>query len=261
MSTARGNAKRWWRYFMFWTWFQMDKRMDPKIQLEQALEEAKLQHRLLTEQAASVIANQKQTEMRLNAKIQELGKVSASTRQALLMADDAAKSGDTDKSQEFTRAAESFANRLIALEAEVGSLKAVHLQATAAADQAKAAVNQNSQAMQNKLSEKQKLLSQLDQAKMQEQMNAAMSSLSATVGQDVPSLEEVREKIEARYAKAAGMTELEGSTVDAKMLEVEREVENSAAKARLSQIRSQLDLGSAPIAAVTEEPQNHPATA
>ena len=43
---------------------------------------------------------------------------------------------------------------------------------------------------------------------MQEQMNKAMASLSETVGEDVPTFDEVRDKIEARYAKAKGMSEL-----------------------------------------------------
>ena len=42
---------------------------------------------------------------------------------------------------------------------------------------------------------------------MQEQMNTAMAQLSKTVGQDVPTFDEVREKIEARYAKATGMAD------------------------------------------------------
>ena len=37
---------------------------------------------------------------------------------------------------------------------------------------------------------------------MQEQLNKAMSSLSETIGEEVPSFEEVREKVESRYAKA-----------------------------------------------------------
>src|SRR5204862_293716 len=45
---------------------------DPKVQLEQAIMEAQEQHRRLTEQAANVIANQKQTEMRLNRAMDEL---------------------------------------------------------------------------------------------------------------------------------------------------------------------------------------------
>ena len=76
-------------------------------------------------------------------------------------------------------------------------------------------MQQNSSALQAKLAERQKLLSQLDQAKMQEQMNKAMSSLSEAVGQDVPTLNEVRDKIEARYAKAKGMAELTESSVEA----------------------------------------------
>ena len=75
---------------------------------------------------------------------------------------------------------------LIALEAEIEDLKSLHLQSTQAADQAKAAVHQNADMLQKKLSERQHLLGQLDQAKMQEQMNTAMASLSEQVGQDVP---------------------------------------------------------------------------
>ena len=77
---------------------------------------------------------------------------------------------------------------------------------------------------------------------MQEQMNKAMSSLSETVGQDVPTLNEVRDKIEARYAKAKGMAELTESSVESRMLEVEQASINSEAQARLAQIRTQLGL-------------------
>jgi phage shock protein A len=215
---------------------------DPKIQLEQAIGEAQEQHRRLTEQAANVVANQKQTEMRLNRAMEELEKVNGSARQAVAMADQAAKRGDTAKTAEFTRAAEAFANRLITTEKEVESLKTLSLQTAQASDQAKAAVAQNSSALQKKLSQRQKLMSQLDQAKMQEQMNTAMASLSETVGQDVPTLEEVQDKIEQRYAKALGHTELQGQTVETHMLEVEQAQVDSEAQARLEQIRSQLGL-------------------
>jgi phage shock protein A len=219
---------------------------DPKVQLEQAIMEAQEQHRRLTEQAANVIANQKQTEMRLNRSMEELQRSNSSTRQALLMADDATKRGDTAKAAEYTQAAEGFANRLISIEKQVEDLKTMHLQTTQAANQAKAAVNQNSAALQKKLAERQKLLSQLDQAKMQEQMNRAMATLSETVGQDVPTFDEVRTKIEARYAKALGRSELQGETVESRMLEVEQAALNTEAKSRLSELRSQLGLTSGP---------------
>jgi phage shock protein A len=221
---------------------KFNEKADPKVQLEQAITEAQEQHRRLTEQAANVVANQKQTEMRLGRTLEELEKVNGSARQAVRMADEAAKRGDAAKAAEYTRAAEAFANRLITTEKEVESLKTLSLQTTQAADQAKAAVAQNSTALQKKLNERQKLMSQLDQAKMQEQMNKAMATLSETVGQDVPTLEEVRDKIELRYAKALGTTELQGQTVETQMLEVEQAQVDSEAHARLDQIRAQLGL-------------------
>jgi phage shock protein A len=236
--------KRSWKYLTALLTGKFNEAADPKVQLEQAIIEAQDQHRRLKEQAASVIANQKQTEMRLNRAMEELEKVNSSARQAVLMADEATKAGDQDKATEYTRAAEAFANRLIAVENEVDGLKQLHLQTAQASDQAKAAVAQNSAALQKKLAERQKLLSQLDQAKMQEQMTKAMASLSETVGQDVPTLEEVRDKIEARYAKALGASELQSETVETRMLEVEQAAANTEAQARLSQIRSQLGLAS-----------------
>jgi len=235
-------VKRWWKYMTAKLSGKFSESADPKVQLEQAIIEAQDQHRRLKEQAANVIANQKQTEMRLNRTMEEYEKVSANARQAVLMADDASKAGQSDKVTEYTHAAEAFANRMIALEREVEDLKSLHLQSAQAADQAKHAVEQNSIALQKKLSERQKLLGQLDQAKMQEQMNVAMASLSETVGEDVPSFDEVREKIEARYAKAKGMSELTESTVEAKMLEVERAAMSTEAQARLSEIRTQLGI-------------------
>lgn len=235
--------KRIWRYLAAALTGKFDEVADPKIQLEQAIAEAQDQQRRLKEQAANVIANQKQTEMRLNRVLEELEKVNGSAQQAVVMAAEAEQRGDATKAADYNRAAESFAGRLIALEREAEDLKTLHLQATQAADQAKAAVNQNAMVMQRKLSERQKLLSQLDQAKMAEQMNKAMASLSETVGQDVPTFDEVRSKIEARYAKAQGVSELASESVEGRMLEVETAQMDTEAQARLSEIRAKMGLG------------------
>ena len=235
--------KRMWRYLTAALTGKFDEVADPKIQLEQAIAEAQEQHRRLKEQAANVIANQKQTEMRLSRAMGELEKVNSSAQQAVVMAAEAEQRGDQAKATDYTRAAESFANRLIALEQEIDDLKALHLQATQAADQAKHAVAQNATLLQRRLSERQKLLSQLDQAKMAEQMNTAMASLQESVGQDVPTLEEVRDKIEARYAKAKGVAELNAGSVEGRMLEVEQAQMDTAARQRLSEIRQRLGIG------------------
>jgi phage shock protein A len=249
--------RRWWKYLGAKLSGKLEESADPKVQLEQAIEEAQQQHRRLTEQAANVIANQKQTQMRLERAVEEYEKSNSSARQALLLADEANRDGKTDKAASYTQAAEAFADRIIALEREVADLKNQLQQTTQAAEQAKSAVAQNSSALQKKLTERQKLLSQLDQAKMQEQMNTAMTQLSATVGEDVPTFEQVRDKIERRLAKAQSMADLTTTGVDAKMLEVEQAQASAEAQARLSELRTELGLASPE--AEAEKPAPEPA--
>jgi phage shock protein A len=244
--------KKRWNYLVAKLGGNFEANADPKIQLEQAIAEAKDQHKRLRQQAANVIANQKQTELRLNRSIEELERVNANARQAITMADDAQNSGDDEKAVRYTNAAEQFANRLLTLEQEIESLKSLHFQASEAADQAKDAVEQNSDLLQKKLSEKQALLSQLDQAKMQESVNQAMTTLSEAVGEDVPTFSEVRDKIEARYAKAKATAELTEGNVETQMLEIEKAARNAEARGRLDSIKAELGITAPAVEALTE---------
>ncbi|HEY4608607.1 MAG TPA: PspA/IM30 family protein, partial [Ilumatobacteraceae bacterium] len=84
----------------------------------------------------------------------------------------------------------------------------------------------------------------LDQAKMQEEMNSAMAQLQETVGDDVPTLNEVQQKIEARYVKAKASSELQETSVESRILEVEQATANIEAHSRLSELRAELGLDS-----------------
>src|SRR5918912_569202 len=137
------------RYFTTAGNMKFNEVADPKVQLEQAITEAQDQHRRLIEQAANVVANQKQTEMRLNR---------------------------------------------------------------------------------------------------------SMAELSETVGQDVPTFDEVRDKIEQLYARALGASEIAGESVESLMLEVEQAAMNTEATARLDAIRAQLGIASAPAATADAPP-------
>jgi phage shock protein A len=245
--------RKWWKYLGAKFNRSFDKNADPAVQLEQALTEAQAQHRRLKEQAANVIANQKQSELRLNSKMTELEKLNANARQALMMASDAQKAGDAAKAAQYNSAAETIANQLIQIERDVDGLKTMVLESAKASDQAKAAVQQNSRILQDKLAEKSKLLSQLDQAKMQEEMNKAMAQLQESVGDDVPTLSEVQQKIEARYAKAKATSELNDTSVESRILEVEQATANVEAQGRLSELRAELGLDS-PAAAPAAAP-------
>ncbi len=82
-----------------------------------------------------------------------------------------------------------------------------------------------------------------------------MASLTETVGDDVPTFNEVEEKIEARYAKAKASSELQDVTVESRVLEIEQATANIAAQSRLSELRTELglDTGAQPTAVETDK--------
>jgi phage shock protein A len=234
--------RRSWKYLTAKLTGSFNEKADPKVQLEQAITEAREQDRRLREQAANVIANQKKGELQLNSKMEELEKLNAQARQALLMADDATKKANAADATRYSSAAEAIAGKLVQVEKDVESQKAMLLQSTQASDQAKNAVRQNSMLLERKVAEKSKLMSQLDQAKMQEEMNKAMAQMNQTLGEDVPTFEEIKDKIEARYAKASATSELNATSVDSSILEIEQATADVEAQSRLSQLRGELGL-------------------
>lgn len=78
-----------WRYLMALFNSKIDEHADPKVQIQQAIEEAQRQHQALSQQAAQVIGNQRQLEMRLNRQLADIEKLQANVRQAITLADQA----------------------------------------------------------------------------------------------------------------------------------------------------------------------------
>ena len=233
------TLKKWWRYWAAKLGMKLEESADPKVQLEQAIAEARDQHRRLTEQAANVIANQKQMQLQARPRdggVREGQRVRASGPAALRPGDAA---GNADKAVELHAGGRGVRQQAHQpREARSTSSRRSSSRPSQASEQAKKMVEQNSSALQKKLAERQKLLSQLDQAKMQEQMSKAMAQLSETVGEEVPTFEQVRDKIEKRLAKAQATSDLSGAQVDTKMLEVEQAQMSAEAGARLSELRS-----------------------
>jgi phage shock protein A len=237
--------RRAWRYLVAALSGKLSEVADPKIQIEQAIEEAKRQHELLSQQAAAVLGNRRQLEMKLARSMEEVEKTRGSARQALVLADQSRGTGDQGKATSYEETAQAFATRLVAAEGSMNDLKGLHDQALQAADQARKAVEQNAFLLQKRLAERSRLLSQLEQAKMQERMNEALKSVSElSVPGDVPTLNEVRDKIEERYARALGRSEIASGTVEARMVEVEKATLDAQGAERLEEIRKSLALES-----------------
>ena len=120
-------------------------------------------------------------------------------------------------------------------------LKTLHDQALGAAGQARKAVENNAMVLQQKLAERTQLLSQLEQAKMQETVAKSLESMSSLAAPgNTPSLDEVRDKIERRYANAMGRAELASNSVEGRMLEVQKSTLDMAGPSRLEQIRASM---------------------
>src|SRR5947209_20369250 len=252
-----------WKYLMASFSSKIDEYADPKIQIQQAIEDAQRQHQALSQQAAAVIGNQRQLEVKLSRQLGEIEKLQSSARQALVLADDARGRGDQAKAQQYEQAAESFATQLVTAEQSVEDLKTLHDQALQAAGQAKQAVERNAMVLQQKIAERSKLLSQLEQAKMQEQVSASLRSMSELAAPGSrPSLDEVREKIERRYANARGAAELAQNSVQGRMLEIQQASVQMAGHSRLEQIRASMRGEALPAGgAATAGPTAAPGTA
>ena len=234
-----------WKYFLALFDSKIEENADPKIQIQQAIEAEQKQHQELTRQAAAVIGNQRQLEMQLNRQLTEIEKLKGNTRQAIQLADKARADGNEAKAVEYTNAAEAFAAQLVTAEQSVEDTKQLHDQALQQAQSAKKAVERNSMALQQKVAERTKLLSQLEQAKMQEKVADSLKSMDAlTASGDTPNLDQVREKIERRYANALGQAELAESSVQGRMAEIEAAGVELAGHSRLEQIRAEMNSGS-----------------
>lgn len=115
-----------WKYLMALFSSKIDEHADPKVQIQQAIEEAQRTHQALTQQAAQVIGNQRQLEMRLNRQLADIEKLQVNVRQALTLADQATAAGDAAKATEYNNAAEAFAAQLVTAEQSVEDLKTLH---------------------------------------------------------------------------------------------------------------------------------------
>ena len=230
---------KFWNYLMALFDNKIEENADPKVQIEQAINDAQRQHQALSQQAAAVIGNQSQLEMQLNRRLEDVEKLQANARQALQLADKARGEGNAQKAQEYENAAEAFAAQLVTAEAGVEDTKQLHDQALQQAAQAKQAVERNAAHLQQQVAERSKLLSQLEQAKMQEKVSETMQSMNSITASG-PNLDQVRDKIERRYANALGAAELAQNSIEGRMAEVEQAGIQMAGHGRLEQLRAEM---------------------
>lgn len=237
-----GFLKRLWGYIAQLFKTTAERAMDPEIEIEQAISEARKRDQELRNQAAKVVAHRVQLESKIEKAAENVGEAREMAKKAILKAEEATQAGDPEAAEKWTRTAQSLAMKLQASESNLDSLKGQYQTSMEQAEKAKSAVSQNALRVQELAARRLELLGTLEQAKMQESVNKAVATMSATLEDEVPSLERVEEKIAARKASAMAHAELREATPEGAESELREAVSLAKADDKLAELKAELGL-------------------
>jgi phage shock protein A len=234
--------RRWIAYIKSWFKSTSEQIMDPEIEIQSAIDEAKARDQDLRNQAAKVIAHKTQLNSQIERAADSVGEAREMAKQALLKAEEGKSAGDEAAVTKWTQAAQSLAMKLQASENSLASLRGQYETATAQADEAKEAVQANAMKVQELSARRLEMLGSLEQAKMQEAVNNAVQSMSTSIADEGPNLDAIEDKIEQRKGLAMAKAELHEATPEGAEDELRRAVNMSEADAKLDEIRAELGL-------------------
>jgi phage shock protein A len=238
-----GFMKRLWGYIKQLFKSTAEKAMDPEIEIEQAISEARKRDQELRNQAAKVVAHRVQLESKIEDAADNVGSARELAKKALLKAEESRVAGNVEEAEKWTRSAQSLAMRLQASESNLDSLKKQYETAMDQAEKAKSAVSQNALRLQELAAKRLELLGALQQAKMQETVNDAVNAMSETLDDEIPSLARVEEKIEVRKSEAMAHAELREATPEGAESELREAVSLARADEKLEELKAELGLG------------------
>lgn len=237
-----GFLKRLWGYIKQLFRSTAEKAMDPEVEMEQAITEARKRDQALRNQAAKVVAHRHKLESQIENSAEEVGEARELAKQALLKAQESSAAGDAAGTDKWTQSAQGLAMRLQAAENNLTALRGQYETAMSQAEDAKGAVQSNAMRLQELSAKKMELMGSLQQAKMQESVNKAMDALSSTFDDEMPSLARVEEKIESRKADAMAKAELNEATPQGAEAELREAISLSQADAKLEELKAELGI-------------------
>ena len=237
-----GFLKRLWGYITTLFRTTAEKAMDPEVEIEQAINQARKRDQQLRNQAAKVVAHRSQLENKMEKAADDVGESREMAKQAIMKAEEAKAAGNAEEVEKWTRTAQALAMKLQANENNLNTLKTQYETAAAQADKAKEAVQQNAMRVQELAAKRMELLGSLEAAKMQESVNQAVDALSNTMDYEAPSLDKVEEKIEARKAEAMAKAELREATPEGAEAELKEAINMVQADAKLEELKAELGI-------------------
>lgn len=234
--------RRIWGYIRQLFRSTAERAMDPEIEIEQAITEARRRDQDLRAQAAKVIAHRTRLEQQIEQAAAAVGDTRETAKAALVRAEEAKTAGDPAGVEKWTRAAQSIALKLQAAESNLDSLKSQYEGALAQSDAAKGAVQQNALRLSELAAKRMQLLGQLEQARMQEAVSSAVEAISSSMEAEAPSLERVEAKIQDRLAAAHARTELREVGPEGAEAELREAISLDEADAKLDELRRELGI-------------------
>lgn len=241
----RTVVARCWKYVEAALYDLIERKVDPRLQVEMAVEEARRRHQLLAMQAASVLGNERELDIKVDRAMHEVERLRSAAGRALVLSDRARVEGRAAEAANHERTALLFATRLAAAQTTAAELDDARERAAAAAFAARTAVERSADVLNTRLAEASRLMTQIEATRMQERVADALSALDSLAPRaSGPTLEEVRSRLDRRISLAAARTELAENGTEARMLAVERATIEEAAAVTLSEIRGQLGLPS-----------------
>ena len=197
------------------------------------------QIRALRESATNIIAYEKQLEGQRKKLYDELETMNTRARQAVMMAEEAARDGDAAKAANFNESAEVLSQEIVSIDSQIAAIDIELLEARQASEEAKSIASDSAIQMTQMKAKGAELRADFERAKMAE------ASLDAT---GAPSFDEVKSKIGDRVAHAEATAELaeveQKNDLAGASAMVEQAALESKAAAKLAELRSQMGIGS-----------------
>ena len=236
-------AVRVWHYTAAFLTHVFEENADPRIQIEQAIEEAKRHHFQLADSAAAITGHRMELDMKVRRQTDEMRQLEVHAEQAMQLALRARAKGDTVAANTFDRNAERFATEIAARESSIADLREMQTRAAITESAARRAVERNKMHLQKQISERLKMLNDLAAADMQERMVEALKAMDKLAPSGaIPTLPQLQDRLDERIAHSAAQIDTMVDAIRSGSVEVQIAVRDQRGEEILEAIRKRAGL-------------------
>jgi len=212
-----------WKGFLG-LWISDLENRNPEAVYEAAIEERIKTHRELKKAVSGIVYLRNKLQAELDTKSAQLVEISAQIPVAIEEGEEEAALILLEKKNE--------------LESSIGTIQVELEQVRVQAEEAKSGLIQFQAEIEKLKREKTEMLAKRANAEARIKINDTLNGLSTDA--DIKALENVRENIEKMEAEADISSEIQGTSLDAKLAKIKAKTGNAAARAQLEQLKKEM---------------------